>query len=110
MRTVLVAAAMLLCLAVPASTQKMASGHVTVAATATLIYTAPASGTGRVTIKNTATAVSMYLGNAGVTTSNGFEIAAGDSYSVNLSYGDAIYGIVATSTQVAEWITGAFPQ
>ena len=83
--------------------------RVTVATTATLIYTAPIAGTGRVLVRNPS-AVSVYVGSAAVLTTTGFEIAAGDSLAINLSYGDTLYGIVAAATQVVYTIQGANPQ
>jgi len=83
--------------------------RVTVATTATLIFTAPLAGVSRVLIRNPG-AVSVYVGPATVTTANGFEIAGGDAMAINLGYGDTIYGIVAASTQVVYTIIGANPQ
>lgn len=91
------------------SASAVTAPRVTVATTATLIYTAPLAGMGRVLIRNPG-AVSVYVGPSTVTTANGFEIAAGDSLGINLSYGDTIYGIVAAATQVVYTINGANPQ
>ena len=43
-------------------------------------------------------AAPVSLGNAAVTTSTGFTLPAGGSYSADLSYGDALYGVVASGT------------
>lgn len=83
--------------------------RIVVGTTATLIFTAPLAGNSRVLIRNPS-AVSVYVGPSGVTTATGFEIAAGDSIGINLSYGDTIYGVVAASTQTVYWIQGANPQ
>lgn len=84
--------------------------RVTVATTATLIFTAPATGSmARVLVRNPS-AVSVYVGDAAVTTANGFEIAAGDSLGINLNSGDPLFGIVASATQVVYTIRGANPQ
>lgn len=83
--------------------------RVTIATTATLIYTAPLAGNSRVLVRNPS-AVSVYVGPAGVLTTTGFEIAAGDSIGINLSYGDTLYGVVAAATQVVYTIQGASPQ
>lgn len=91
------------------SASAVAINRVTVATTATLIYTAPLAGNSRVLIRNPS-AVSVYVGPSGVTTATGFEIAAGDSLGINLSYGDTIYGVVAAATQTVYWIQGANPQ
>jgi hypothetical protein len=81
--------------------------RVTVAVTATLLYTAPTIGqTGRVLIRNPS-AVSVYIGDASVTVANGFEVAAGDAISINLDQGDSVYGIVAAATQVVHTISGS---
>ena len=82
--------------------------RVTVATTATLLWTAPASGTGRILVRNPSS-VSVYVGDATVTTANGFEIVAGDSVGINLSYGDRLYGIVVAATQVVHTIQGSNP-
>lgn len=103
----LIGLVLLALLAAPASAVGIA--RITVATTATLIYTAPLSGTGRVLVRNPST-VSVYVGPAGVTTGTGFEIVAGDSLGINLSYGDTLYGIVAASTQVVYTISGVNPQ
>jgi hypothetical protein len=87
----------------------VAINRITVGTSATLIFTAPPAGVARVLIRNPG-AVSVYVGPAGVTTATGFEIAAGDSVGLNLSYGDPIYGVVAAATQVVYTISGANPQ
>ncbi|HLX21639.1 MAG TPA: hypothetical protein VKR23_15950 [Gaiellaceae bacterium] len=83
--------------------------RVTVASTATLIYTAPPGFTGRVLVRNPS-AVSVYVGSASVTTTTGFEIAAGDALGINVVPADTLYGIVATGTQVVHTIQAANPQ
>lgn len=86
------------------------TARVTVATTATLLYTAPSSGVCpaspacRVLVRNPST-VSVYVGDSGVTTANGFEIAAGDAFGFNLRSGDTLYGIVAAATQVIQTVT-----
>lgn len=83
--------------------------RVTVTTSATLIYTAPAAGArGRVLVRNPSS-VSVYVGDASVTTANGFEIAAGDAVTINLDLGDSLYGIVAAATQVVHTISGSAP-
>jgi hypothetical protein len=83
--------------------------RITVATTATLIFTAQPAGTSRVLIRNPS-AVSVYVGPAGVTTATGFEIVAGDALGINLANGDTIYGVVAAATQVVYTIQGSNPQ
>ena len=91
-----------------ADVQAVTVTRVTVATTATLLWTAPASGTGRVLVRNPST-VSVYVGGAAVTTATGFEIVSGDAVSIDLSYGDQLYGIVAAATQVVHTIQGSNP-
>lgn len=43
--------------------------------------------------------VAVYLGGSDVTTSNGVSVGAGESFSLDLSINESLYGIVATSTQ-----------
>lgn len=86
------------------------TSRVTVATTATLLYTAPTSGVCpaspacRVLVRNPST-VSVYVGDSGVTTANGFEIAAGDALGINVRSGESLYGIVAAATQVVHTVT-----
>jgi hypothetical protein len=77
--------------------------QVTVPATANgiLVLAANASRLGA-TITNPGT-VTVYLGSAatGLTTGNGFALLGGSSYNIDTPlYTGAIYGIIATSTQV----------
>lgn len=86
--------------------------RVTVATTATLVFQSqnPTNGVKtRVLVRNPG-AVSVYVGDASVTTANGFEIAAGDSIGINLFAADQLYGIVASGTQVVYTIQGSNPQ
>lgn len=83
--------------------------RVTIAATATLIITAPPSSGQTVLVRNPS-AVSVYLGDSTVTTANGFEVAAGDAVSITLGYNDTLYGIVAAATQVVHTLSGQPPQ
>lgn len=78
--------------------------RITVATTATLIWTAPA-GSGRILVRNPST-VSVYVGGSAVTTATGFEIAAGDSLGIMLANRGTIYGVVAAATQVVYTIQG----
>jgi hypothetical protein len=72
--------------------------RVTVATSATLIYTG-ASGGSTVLIRN-AGAASVYLGDAAVLTSTGFELTAGSAVSLPVGPNDPVYGIVVTSTVI----------
>lgn len=97
-------------LARPAPTSAASYTRVTVANTATLIFTAPQAGIARVLVRNPGT-VSVYVGSDNaVTTANGFEIAAGDALGINLDNGRTLFGIVAAATQVVYTISGANPQ
>lgn len=68
-----------------------------VATSATVLYTSP-NWQMSVLIRNPS-AVSVYIGGSDVTTSTGFEVAAGDAISYILDPLDSIYGVVAASTQ-----------
>lgn len=80
--------------------------RVTVAATATLIYTAPNTARGAKVLIRNPSAVSVYVGSAAVTTATGFEIAAGDALGLQLYQNELIYGIVAAATEVVHVIDG----
>lgn len=84
--------------------------RVTVATTATLVYTAPATGRGAVVLIRNPSAVSVYVGSSAVTTATGFEIAAGDALSLALQSQETVYGIVAAATQVVHVVDGRSPQ
>jgi len=83
----------------------MAINHalVSVGTSATLL-TVAASGGGKdgstILIQNPTGGVSVYLGGAGVTSSvYGFILAAGSNISIELNQDEAVYGVVASSTQ-----------
>lgn len=78
---------------------------VTVGTSATLIWTAPA-GYGRILVRNPSTSVSVFVGNAAVTTATGFEISAGAALSLTLANRGTLYGVVAAATQVVNTIQG----
>lgn len=75
-------------------------GPITVNATATVIV-ALNSSRNSVAIANTGS-VTVYVGDANVTTANGFPIAAGASLGLNTT--SAVYGIVATGTGTVAYI------
>lgn len=81
--------------------------RVTVAATATVIYAVPDNRARTVLVRNPSS-VSVYFGNSDVTTSNGFEIAAGNAASFVLEPDDTLYGVVATGTQVVHRVVGVY--
>lgn len=72
------------------------AGRVTVATTATIIYTAPARGAA-VRICNRHT-TPIFVGPSTVTTANGFEIINATCESFRPYPKDTIYGIVAAAT------------
>ena len=83
----------------------MAINHalVSVGSTATLL-TVAASGGGKdgstILIQNPTGGQVVYLGGAGVTTSSyGFILAVGSNISIELNQDEAVYGVVASSTQ-----------
>lgn len=67
---------------------------------ATLLTSSPTDSTSgaAVTLVNRHATVSTYIGAAGVTTGTGFELKAGESISVDLDAGEALYGIVTSGT------------
>jgi hypothetical protein len=76
---------------------------VSVGTTATLL-TVAASGGGKdgstILVQNPTGGVSVYLGGAGVTSSAyGYILAAGSNISIELNQDEALYGVVASSTQ-----------
>jgi predicted S18 family serine protease len=75
-----------------------ATSQATVGATATLIIT-QRPGRDTVVIENTGT-TPVYLGNAGVTVSNGLLLPGVVGASVAIETTDVVYGIVASGTQV----------
>lgn len=82
----------------------VAASRPSVTTSATAIYTNSETGSDlhsvRVLLKNVTATVSVYLGPAGVTTSNGFEWAVADGpVEVELEPGESLYGIVAVTTQ-----------
>jgi hypothetical protein len=93
----------LVCLAlwltIVGSLSAIVATRVTVATTATLLYTA-ATGGSNVLIRNPAGGASVYLGAAAVTTATGFELVAGDAVTLPLGPSDPVYGIVTTGTVI----------
>lgn len=83
----------------------VASVSVTVATTATLLSgTDPGDSQGAangqsVTVRVPSGGATVYLGGSNVSTSNGFPLAATESFSMDCLPGDALYGVVAASTQ-----------
>jgi hypothetical protein len=75
-----------------------ATSQATVGATATLIV-AQRSGRDTVVVENTGT-TAVYLGNSSVTVNSGLLLPGVVGASVALETTDAVYGIVASGTQV----------
>lgn len=69
----------------------------TIVAAPTTTYHGPRDRVG-VSVQNIGSAP-VYLGGSGVTTSSyGYRLDAGSSMSIDLEFGDVLYGIVATGT------------
>ena len=75
----------------------VSSSAVTVATTATVVSTGGSSGGEAVSIYNNG-AATVYLGASGVTTADGYPLAAGEHIAVDLERGESVYGIVASGT------------
>lgn len=74
---------------------------------------------GRVTVTTAATEVvvgvrgagtvkfsaDVYVGGPDVTTSNGFPLSAGDTFSLDLARSDSLYAITASGTATAYYVT-----
>lgn len=75
-----------------------ATNQATIGSTATLIVT-QRSGRDTVVVENTGT-TAVYLGNSAVTVSNGLLLPGVVGASIALETTDAVYGIVASGTQV----------
>lgn len=85
-------------------------GRIAVAATATLITSAPAGGGARsevdgasVVVRNRG-AISIDVGGADVVSGAGYELAPGEWLSFDLDPGEGLYGIAASGTVRVDWI------
>lgn len=77
----------------------VSSAQVTVGTSATLLASDSGINIGlQVTLKNKGAAV-VFIGPAGVTTGNGYELAVGEVLPRDLGPGEELYGVVATATQ-----------
>jgi hypothetical protein len=76
-------------------------GIVSVGVTATLLSAAVAGRDGQtVLVQNPSGGASVYIGSTGVTTTSyGYLLAGGSVFEINLQDGEALYGVVASSTQ-----------
>lgn len=77
----------------------IATAQVTVAATATAIVAAVDTPT-LVSVHVPSGGATVFIGGAAVSTTTGLHVAAATTRDIELWPGDALYGIVASSTQV----------
>jgi hypothetical protein len=84
------------------------SGRVTVATTATVIYTTPRRGA-TVMLCNRHT-TPIFIGPSTVTTANGFEVLNGDCVSLQPYPRSIVYGIVAAATARVDYFEGQYPR
>lgn len=86
----------------------MALSHerVSVGTTATLLSTTSVGRSGQtVSVQNPSGGATVYLGGAGVTTTSyGYALAAGSDFSIELDFSEALYAVVASSTQTVNVI------
>lgn len=96
---------LLSCALLAAPLSALTATRVTVATTATLVYTARDGGSS-VLVRNAGSA-SVFLGDATVTTASGFELVAGSAVRLDFTQkSDTVYGIVATGTNRVDAIEG----
>jgi hypothetical protein len=80
----------------------LSHGIVSVGTTATALNASLNGGKdgSRISVQNPTGGSTVYLGASGVTTSSyGFLLAAGTTFSIELNQGEALFGVVASSTQ-----------
>ena len=79
----------------------LSHGIVSVGTTATLLSASTAGRDGQtILVQNPASGATVYLGGAGVTTSSyGYSLDGGVAFAIDLQGGEALYGVVASSTQ-----------
>jgi hypothetical protein len=80
----------------------LAHERVTVASTATLLSSNSAGRDGQsLLIQNPSTSAALYLGGAGVTTTNyGYLLVSGGEMSITLQNAESLYGVVASTSIV----------
>lgn len=85
----------------------ISNGQVSVGDNATEIHTASGGPSGaKVMVKNVGSA-DVFLGDASVTTNDGYKLAVGDVLPVDLSEGEGLYGIVSSGSEtVHKLVTG----
>lgn len=81
----------------------MQSGQVAIGVTPTLITQGVSDENSDLLIRNPG-AASVYLGDDGVTTTTGFEVAAGDSVGLQLAYNEEVHGVVATGSVTVHYL------
>jgi len=84
---------------------RILSSAVTISTTATAIPSTALVGRQSILVKNTGSA-DIYLGPSGVTTANGYPLAAGAEVSIDLGEKVVLYGIVASGTETVRIIEG----
>lgn len=79
----------------------LSHGVVSVGTTATLLSAASGGRDGQtVLVQNPAGGVDVKLGGTGVTTASyGYLLVGGSAFAIDLQAGEALYGVVASSTQ-----------
>lgn len=79
----------------------LSHGIVSVGTTATLLSASTSGRDGQtVLIQNPSAGATVYLGGSGVTTSSyGYSLTGGTAFTIELQDGEALYGVVASSTQ-----------
>lgn len=80
----------------------VSSGQVSVGTSATSIVSA--SNGASVRVRNAGSAA-VFLGPSGVTTSNGYELAAGSAVDLVLEAGEEVFGIVATGSETVHFLS-----
>lgn len=75
----------------------MTAAQVSVGTSATSVFAADVAAA-RATVRN-AGAASVFLGPAGVTTGNGYELTTGSVVELLIPAGEELFGIVATGTE-----------
>ncbi|CAB4156669.1 hypothetical protein UFOVP655_96 [uncultured Caudovirales phage] len=79
--------------------------RVSIGTTATLISAMSVGRDGQTVAIQNPTGSTVYLGGAGVTTSSyGYELGAGITFSIEMSHNEQLYGVVATGTQTVNVI------
>lgn len=79
--------------------------RVSVGTTATLISALPVGRDGQTVSIQNPSGATVYIGGEGVTTTSyGFELGAGITFSIEMKHSEKLYGVVATGTQTVNVI------